>query len=172
MGKKVLLLILVIFLVLTMPFTARLIYIKLDQKNVHIIRARNFLPREDIEIRVKEYLKYDYKAFCFLPAYFTFDPDDMKYLRNKMNFAGSVPSSFSTDENQWAVLLIRSTTESDIIKFSAGINYPNTQIIAAINRNSDRSLVCSELKRNEDLAIKLQKIENKYRPISVAVGLK
>lgn len=172
MGKKVLLSILIIVFALTAPLVARRIYIKLDQKNVRTMRAEYFTPHENIEVRAKEYFKNDYQGFCFIPGYFTFDAEEGGYLRDQMNYEGLLPSSFSTDENQWAILLIHTRTAGDIIKFSGGFKYPDTQVITKITGETDRALICSELKNDEDLVIKLKKVENRYQPINIAVGAK
>ena len=172
MGKKVFLSILIIVFALTAPLVARRIYIKLDQKNVRTMRAEYFTPHENIEVWAKEYFKNDYQGFCFIPGYFTFDAEEGGYLRDQMNYEGLLPSSFSTDENQWAILFIRTRTVGDIIKFSRGFNYPDTQVIAKINGSHNRLLICSELKKNEDLIIKLKKDEDVYQPTSITIGSK
>lgn len=136
------------------------------------MRAAYFTPHENVEIRAKEYFKNNYQGFCFLPAYFTFGPREIEYLRDQMNYEGVIPSSFSTDENQWAILLIHTKMAGDIIKFSTGFNYPDPGVIAKIEGSRNRSLICSKLKNNEDLIIKLKKIEKRYRPTSITIGLR
>ncbi|MEZ5647587.1 MAG: hypothetical protein R3E60_01195 [Alphaproteobacteria bacterium] len=171
-GSKILLIIILITL-FTLAL-GRVLYVNFDQKNVYIIDAKNYLPEEKVEISTKYYFKTNYNIFCFITSYFEFKKDDIddNYIKNVIKYQGALPYTFSTDENEWGLMLVNDD-KIGIMKFKKNIIYPNKNIIDSIKKMENRdnsSLVCSFLEKNKNLIIQLRKIEDRYEVMHFSIS--
>lgn len=171
--SKVLLFVMVFILPLGI-LGGRFIYVKIDQKNVYTVSAKNYLPQENVEISVKKLFNKNYDIFCFITSYFEFHHEDIDsgYLSNAVKYSGSFPRTFATDEGEWGLILIKDN-KMDILEFRRNIMHPDKYIINSIkkiDKQVNSSLICSYLELNKDLIIKLRKRENKYEVVSFSTN--
>ena len=153
-------------------------YPGMGEEHVHRIEARDYLPRDDIEISAKEYFKINFTAACFLPGYFYFipDDDDDRFLRNTLNYKGSLPRHFSLSEGRWGIIFMNNNSIYKII-YTVNMGYPSQEILnklklKQISSPEKSSLICLQIKENQDFIMKFKRSEDSYVPVSVQVQIK
>lgn len=157
-------------------------YPGMGEEHVHRIEAGDYLPRDDVEIRAKEYFKIDFTAACFLPGYFYMvkNNDSEHFLRNTLNYEGPLPKRFGLKEHRWGLIFVKGSNIYKIIYMVEDMGYPNREILdklkltQALTKKED-SVVCSSIKSDQDFIINFNRSKipylpkNWYLPISIGI---
>ncbi len=149
------------------------LYPGMGEEHVHRIEAEDYLPRDNIEIRAKEYFNIDFTAACFLPGYFylTKKTDSAYFLKKTLNYKGPLPTRFSLEEDRWGLILTKGSNIYKII-YMVDMGHPDFNILRNLQLkqtiSSDKeALICLSINADQDLIVKLKRSEKSYVPISI-----
>lgn len=155
------------------------LYPGLGKEHVYRIEAGDYLPRDNVEIRAKEHFNIDFTAACFLHGYFFMDKDSENYLRNTLNYEGSLPR-FSLKESRWGIILTKGSNIYKIIYMVEDMGYPSQEVLKNLQSSQALSLekdpvICVSIKDDQDLVMNFNRSKipylpkNWYLPISIRI---
>lgn len=163
-------------------FFIKELYPGLGEEHVYRIEAEDYLPRDDVEIRAKEHFNIDFTAACFLPGYFYMakNSDSEHFLRNTLNYEGSLPKRFSLNEDRWGILFIKDNNVYKIIYMVGDMSYPSRAVLKSLQSKQALSsekdlLICVSIKDDQDFVINFNRSKvpyspkNWYLPISIGI---